>query len=427
VDSRSGRLTAWKQGYLIAGSPLDVEPLRLQLRPLPNEDNPAYQWVDPAPDPRGEHNCANCHQEIYREWNESSHARAATGKRFRDLYLGTGGGWGLLRQHPDGAGVCAACHAPTVAAGDPALFDLGKVRGVAAKGVHCDQCHKVTGLTGDTLGLAHGRDILTLLRPAEGQLFFGPLDDVDRGEDTYSPFYRDSRYCASCHEGVVFGVHVYSTYSEWLESPARELGRQCQDCHMKPTGRLTNLAPGKGGIERDPRTLGNHRFFDGSREQMLRRSLKLHGEIKRESDGVRFLAEVRADGVGHRVPTGFIDRHLLLSVEGVDEQGKRVEPVSGPRLPSAAGEDLAGRPGRLFAKLLKDEQGHSPAPFWKADNEPEDTRLRPGRAERFEFRFPATVRSVRVRLLHRRFWQEVARAKGWPDSDLLVVDRTFLP
>ena len=30
------------------------------------------------------------------------------------------------------------------------------------------------------IGLAHGRDALSLLRPAEGQLFFGPLDDVDR-------------------------------------------------------------------------------------------------------------------------------------------------------------------------------------------------------------------------------------------------------
>ena len=68
------------------------------------------------------------------------------------------------------------------------------------------------------------------------QLFFGPLDDVDRGEDAFSPLYRESRYCASCHEGIVFGVHVYSTYSEWLSSPARRAGKQCQDCHMAPTG-----------------------------------------------------------------------------------------------------------------------------------------------------------------------------------------------
>src|SRR5262245_34927795 len=62
------RVTAWKSGYFIAGSPLDADPLQLTLQPLPLHDNRDYQWVDPAPDPRGEHNCANCHQEIYREW-----------------------------------------------------------------------------------------------------------------------------------------------------------------------------------------------------------------------------------------------------------------------------------------------------------------------------------------------------------------------
>src|SRR5207249_5009167 len=157
-----------------------------------------------------------------------------------------------LDQHPDGAGVCTACHAPTIAVGDPARYDLSKVRGVDAHGVHCDYCHKVSGDGGGRIGYTHGRYKLELKRPSEGQLFFGPLDDVDRGEDAYSGFYRESRYCAACHEGVVFGVHVYSTYSEWLDSPARRQGRHCQDCHMRPTGTMTNIAPGKGGIERDP-------------------------------------------------------------------------------------------------------------------------------------------------------------------------------
>src|SRR5204862_1287396 len=124
---------------------------------------------------------------------------------------------------------------------------------------------------------------------------------------------------------------------------------------------------------------------------------------------------------------GFIDRHLILTVEGLDEQGRRVEMLAGPRLPPPAGPELHGQPGRLFAKLLKDEQGHSPAPFWKADIEPEDTRLHPGRSERIDFRFPANTRSLRVRVIHRRFWQEVAHAKGWPDGDLILIDQTYRP
>src|SRR5205085_2029162 len=133
-------------------------------------------------------------------------------------------------------------------------------------------------------------------------LFFGSLDDVDRGEDAFSPLYRQSRYCASCHEGIVFGVHVYSTYSEWLESPARKQGQQCQTCHMTPTGRLSNLAPGKGGMTRDPHTLANHRFFDGSQEEMLRRCLKVTVSLTPTADSLRARVLLKVEGAGHRVP-----------------------------------------------------------------------------------------------------------------------------
>src|SRR6185312_5640743 len=135
--------------------------------------------------------------------------------------------------------------------------------------------------------------------------------DVDRGEDAYSPFYRDSRYCAACHEGNVFGVSVYTTYSEWLASPAKRQGKHCQHCHMKPTGKLHNFAPGAGGIDRDPMTLGNHSFWDGSQGAMLRRCLKL--DVTR--DGPTLTVSLTAAGVGHRVPTGFVERQLLLVVE----------------------------------------------------------------------------------------------------------------
>lgn len=429
------RVTAWLEGYLIAGTAIDDKPVRLNLLPLPKHDNADYQWISPDADAKGKHNCANCHGEIYREWNASGHARSATGKHFRSLYLGTSWdgkpdeSWGLLRQYADGAGVCTACHAPTVPPGDPAQFDLSKAAGVSSRGVHCDYCHKVNGVSGDKFGLTHGRDMLTLLRPNEGQLFFGPLDDVDRGEDAYSPFYRDSKYCAACHEGIVFSVHVYSTYSEWRDSPAAKRGQSCQDCHMKPTGTMTNIAPGKGGIERDPKTLANHRFFVGSREEMLRGCLDVSVKYEGVGDKFRATVSVRADNVGHRVPTGFVDRHLILVVEGADRDGKPVAPLGGkdqPLLPPFAGPELAGKPGKVFAKLLKDSDGKAPVPFWRAGAEPTDTRLRPGETERVAVAFPVSLHRVRVRLVYRRFWQEVAKAKGFPDGDTVVFDRTFV-
>src|SRR5207248_1591107 len=154
------------------------------------------------------------------------------------------------------------------------------------------------------------------------QVFFGPLDDADRGDDAFSPLYKQSLYCASCHEGVVFGVPVYTTYSEWLASLAKKAGQQCQDCHMKPTGAMTNFAP----------------------------------------------------------------------------------------------EPFAGKGGKLYAKLLKSEDGHRPAPFWNADPTPVDNRLSPNQEDETTFVFPADVVRLRVRVVYRRFWPETAARKKWPDA-----------
>ncbi len=421
------RLTAWKEGYFIGGVERTKSPLSIRLTRLPSEDNADYEWVDPAPNTAEVHNCANCHAEIYREWSHSGHAHSVTGQHFRNLYEGTdrhghpGVSWGLLTQYPDGAGVCASCHAPTATD-----YDLRKVRGVAARGVHCDYCHKIADVADGTIGLTHGRFNLRLLRPTEGQLFFGALDDVDRGEDAYSPLYRDSRYCASCHEGIIFGVHVYSTFSEWQASPARRQGKHCQDCHMKPTGRMTNMAPGHGGIARDPHTLANHRFFDGSREAMLRRAIKASALFERKADGVRARVRLWTEGVGHRLPTGFVDRHLVLIVEGRSEDGRSLPPRSGPRLPAPVGPDLADQPGRLYARVLQDFEGHHPVPFWlAAPDPPPDTRLSPGQVDESVYEFPSSLVGVRLRVLYRRFWPEVVRAKHWPDQDVLVLDRAF--
>src|SRR5262245_52063558 len=64
----AARVTAAKDGYLIAGADADADPLVLTLRPLPAADCNRYAWVDPTPDPARPQNCGNCHGEIHREW-----------------------------------------------------------------------------------------------------------------------------------------------------------------------------------------------------------------------------------------------------------------------------------------------------------------------------------------------------------------------
>lgn len=425
-------VTAAKPGFYVRGAEAHGQPLAIELDRLPAGDSEDYAWIDPAPDPARELACGNCHEAIYREWESTGHARSAANRRFMNLYEGSDWqgnadrGWSLLADYPLGSGVCTPCHAPTIPLDHPAIDDMRLVEGVAARGVHCDFCHKIEGAPAEFEGLNHGRFAFDLRRPKTGQVFFGPLDDVATGEDAYSPLQKDSRICAPCHEGVVFGVHVYSTYSEWLSSDARRRGRHCQACHVQPTGQMANMAPDHGGIQRDPATLASHVTTPGGRREMLRKCLQVEAVLGRQSDRVQAEVTVLARDAGHRVPGGYVDRHLVLAVEALDESGTTLSARKGPLLPSAAG-NLAGRPGRLFARLMADRAGRGPIPFWQATADPVDTRLEPDRPVRVSFVFPPATAEVRVRLIYRRFWDQVAREKGWPDNEVVVFDRTDRP
>lgn len=402
-------ITAAKAGYLIAGLPSAAEPLEIRLTPLPTADHRQYRWIDPAPNADDSGACGNCHQAIYEEWRSDGHARSTVSQQFQATLDA------LAEDYPEGVDVCWSCHAPTLEP-DRATFDLRQVTGTPADGVHCDFCHKVRDAKTEQAGLTHGRFAYDLLRPAAGQLFFGPLDDVDRGEDAYSPLQSESRFCAPCHEGTLFGVHVYGTWSEWLASPARRQGRQCQTCHMAPFGTLTNVALASGGLDRDPKTLASHTFLPGGHEAMLRRALDLAVSVERRPSSVDVSLRLEARDVGHRVPTGFIDRQLLLVVEAFDSGGQPVGLHDGSRLPAAAGSELATKAGYLFAKLLTDSDGNSPAPFWRAGVSATDSRLLPQEPVDSSFHFPAEAVRVRVRLIYRRSWDPA-------DKETVVYDR----
>jgi hypothetical protein len=190
---------------------------------------------------------------------------------------------------------------------------------------------------------------------------------------------------------------------------------------MTPTGRLTNIAPGKGGIARDPATLASH-SFPGNQADMLRRCLDADVKVQTEYGRLRLDVTVRAERVGHRVPTGYIDRHLLLVARALDRNNAALPLSEGPTLPKAAG-DLAGQAGWIYARLLVGETGNSPLPFWIPGSEVRDTRLSPGKADRRSFLFSGPVARVEVQLRYRPFWQAVAAARGWTDNDVLVLER----
>ena len=428
-------VTASADGFYIGGCDFDSKNTngKIDLTPLPTHDNEDYEWVDPTPDSHSPDRCGNCHPGIFDQWSSGAHATSANGLHLLDLYAGTNQlaskpsssdskSWNMLRDRAEGIGVCTSCHAPSASIDELAIGDIRHVDGVAKQGVHCDFCHKVQSVSTKNVGITHGRFGMNLLRPEHGQLFFGPLDDVDRGEDVHGPHLSKSEYCAACHEGTLFGVHVYGTYTEWLRSPARREGKQCQDCHMKPDGVTTNFAPDNGGVERNPMTLASHQLFPGGKAAMLKGSLHVDVELRNVAEGQLASVTLTATKVGHRVPTGFVDRHLILVIEGLDTNGNSIPATSGPTLPDSCGS-LARMPGKLFAKQLFGESGETPIPFWAEVFDEKDTRLIPHQPARTDVHFPMEIQSVRVRMIYRRFWESVEKEKGWPNGAIIVYDQ----
>ena len=207
------RVTAWAEGYYVAGRtlwPWNGE-ATLRLTPYTVPDHAAYAWVPPAVEERSlwetvniglrlapaarlarealffrladglELGCKDCHGEIiYSQWAEGAHALGFANHRFASMYNGTDltgqqqspltrvgtsrdygrfplppdpnqpyYGPGYKLDFPDTAGNCADCHLPAAALAAPYDTDPNAVTGVDALGSHCDFCHKVEAVNLD--------------------------------------------------------------------------------------------------------------------------------------------------------------------------------------------------------------------------------------------------------------------------------------
>jgi hypothetical protein len=387
-----GEITAAHTGHIIGGAVLKsgVSDYRIALPAIPDGDDPTYPWVTAFPEddqpPRtdfGREACGACHRRILAEWQASAHARSATNPRF--LAFLDGASRLTSQREPVNVEGCGTCHVP-MAPSD----DLRKVAGVAGEGVGCDFCHKVAAARPGE-GSFTGVRALDLRRPPFGrQTIFGPFDDVPRGRDAFTPVFTESRYCSACHQARDGKLAIYSEFEEWQASRYATAGVTCQSCHMRGDGRATTMSElGPGRIVRDPATLSSHRFHDSRSPDLLAGAVETAIAAERDGDVLVVSFEIANRGAGHHLPAGSPMRHMLLSIEA-EAEGRPLELIEGSTLPSWAGADLGGRPGRAYAKKIltagSAEAGH-PALPWERATTAEDTRIAAGDRDRSIYRF----------------------------------------
>ncbi len=461
----SGSLvTAWKEGFYNGGVELEkgMSDIEIILNPLPEKDNPQYEWVDPAPSNAIKRialaavgkviNCGDCHSSIiYEQWRNNGHARAATSPLFISLYNGTDAGGkpgahpGFKLDYPHSNGNCSNCHAPAAAVRNVIGVDMNTLEGVEKLGVTCDFCHKVKNVTlKENMSINSGVMHMELLRPPDGhQVFFGPYTDVP-DPDAYAPIMSNSLFCAPCHQGDFWGVPIYESFSEWKASEYAKKGISCQNCHMRPDSVTTNFAPGKGGLERDPKTIPSH-FQFGSRDSgFLASSVTMVTKGRTEKDSLRVRVAITNATAGHHIPTDSPMRNLILLVTAVNAKGETLADNGAHRIPYWGGigkpeeGNYEGLPGKGFAKILYEQSPQflssakaelqkqiSPAPQWRIVSILSDNRI-PALAtdvSNYTFKitpgdFPVTVTTT---LFYRRIFKNWAAMKGVKAEEFILA------
>lgn len=300
--------------------------------------------------------CAQCHSEIFRQWQGSMHSKAYVDPIWRALTK-------LFVKDVTKSGdiaemkTCVKCHTPLgfrsysmISPSD----DYDKLTGLPAQGIFCNWCHNISAAL-------HLGDAGYELEPGGGEhnpaTMLGPLKDAASPyhPTKYSELHTKSEFCGLCHNVSHAGNQMAfeQTYTEWKNSPYNtgipSTTVSCQDCHMRQrpgipaTGKTYRPDnPGKAsdvGPEREH--ISTHYFVGANAVVTNIMGSEMHAKMAVErlqntadlklitNDSYRknkiavIQVKVINSGAGHYLPTGItMIRQMWLDVKITDAAGK---------------------------------------------------------------------------------------------------------
>ena len=300
--------------------------------------------------------CAQCHSEIFRQWQGSMHSKAFVDPIWRaatKLFLEEVAKSSDISEMK----TCVKCHTPlgfrSYSMMSPA-DDYDKLTDLPAQGIFCNWCHNISSAL--HLGDA-GYEVEPGGGEADPATMLGPFKDAASPyhPTKYSELHTKSEFCGLCHNVSHAANHmpVEQTYNEWKNSPYNtgnpSTTVSCQDCHMRQrpgipatgkTDRPDN--PGKAsdlGPERDH--IWTHYFVGANAVVTNIMGSEMHAQmaverlqnaadlklIKNDSYRKNELSQIRVkvinSGAGHYLPTGLtMIRQMWLDVKITDAAGK---------------------------------------------------------------------------------------------------------
>jgi len=345
-----------------------------------------YWWENPVPfqeTPAGlaslrAEDCGLCHQEIYREWQISTHAHALSDMQYQ----------AELHKSPETQWLCLNCHTPLLnqrAEYAVSVLDRSPGKPVMESNPRYDARLEAEAVT---CAVCHVRDGFVL----------GPYGDSSAPHPIRKePRLLTEEACTQCHQATAAYTDVlvctFDTGAEWKASPYAERGEVCSHCHMPAVERP--LTPGG-----QPRRTRRH-YFIGSMipkvvlgsmnglplnpRYLFRSGLKVGIAGITTADGATEAAvRLKNAYAGHMLPTGDPERFI------------RVELTL-----SAAGQEIGAQTLRIGQRWE----------WWPKARKLSDNRLKP-LEERIEtVRFDGEAErpfAVEVRVVNVRIAQEAA-------------------
>lgn len=255
--------------------------------------------------------CGTCHEEIYKEWLQSTHAVAFQDPQFQ------------AELNKDNIITCLNCHTPLQ--NQQEFIVRGFINGdykTPWKEInpHFDKSLQLESITCATCHIRDGKVIGTI---GSDKVPHKTLKD---------PGFLSEKLCLGCHNVVDEAspqlVCTFETGDEWNANWAKQEGKNCISCHMPSTDR--SLFPGM------PKRTAHFHHFPASgipkfkdREAGRLESMEFTESTVNHKYAVRDLLnyqlKIKNSFAGHNVPTGDPERFFMIRYQWMDASGNKLK------------------------------------------------------------------------------------------------------
>jgi hypothetical protein len=374
--------------------------------------------------------CKNCHQEIYRQWSGSMHAKSTAlsdpiHAAFYNKVAGSPTEEGVKHKASGKYPVCLQCHAPNAARDKTTKLDAEPAY---REGVNCVACHTLAefkGIKGPDGKLQLGLQAYEVSDKLQAPAGFNRgLDKLKAVDDLFGGFgdgarkpnphlgepveldgkqipplpmeanpvqMKTNNACMGCHDqrNNPHGVPLCQTGSEYNIA---KTDVNCLACHMP-------IANG----------LADHAMGGGHDKAMLKRSAVFDLTTERVGDKLKASVLLK-NQQPHSLPTGAPFRNIYMKLTAYDANGDVV-------WENAKGNPAKTDPQAYLTLTLTDDTG-KPAMPPTATKVGEDTRLKPHEERTLTYEIPAKgVALVRAELYYNLLWPGlVEKLKQLPEN-----------